>query len=172
MENFICLYIFMLQNCFFNTINGWFFGDTPMTKRKAPHEFCCDARHLFNDGQAEASENFIALKDGGPGWLGPYHEMGYSYEYGGFHRWWYPNSWMVHSGKSENEMGDWGVANFRKPPYSRISWLKSSTRCFESSGFHKSAPAIVSGGLWLSHAFRMLGQAGQQAILCLVISDL
>ena len=38
-----------------------------MTKRKAPHEFCCDARHFFSDGQAEASENFIALKDGGPG---------------------------------------------------------------------------------------------------------
>jgi len=103
---------------------------------------------------------------------GPYHGMGYSYEYGGFHKWWYPNSWMVHSGKSENEMDDWGVANFRKPPYSRISWLKSSIRCFESSGFHKSAPAIVSGGLWRSHTFRMLGQAGQQTILCLVISDL
>jgi len=41
-------------------------------------------------------------------------KMWFVSSYGGFHKWWYPNSWMVYNGKSENNMDDLGVPPFQE----------------------------------------------------------
>ena len=41
-------------------------------------------------------------------------KMWFVSSYGGFHKWWYPNSWMVYNGKSENKMDDLGVPPFQE----------------------------------------------------------
>ena len=47
----------------------------------------------------------------------------FSNTYGGFHKWGYPNSWMVYKGKSHLEMDEMGVPPFMETPILRKNVL-------------------------------------------------
>ena len=55
--------------------------------------------------------------------------------YGGFHKWWLPNSWMVYNGKILLTWMIWGYPHFRKPPYGYMSqtWRPQKFWCFATS---------------------------------------
>ena len=67
--------------------------------------------------------------------------------YGGFHKWWYPHSWMVYNGKIPNInwwLGDTPISG--KHPYNPLGKLESYTPWFSTSEFIGDLPIVLTPG--------------------------
>ena len=65
-----------------------------------------------------------------------------SMPYGGFHKWGYPNSWMVYKGKAHLQMDDLGVPPFMETPPIENMFLSRNSRIYELWADHPSGRVI------------------------------